>query len=82
VLFTMRLEIAARAPCLHTVVRGTPDSGYRQWPPGPSSGENTSLQVGPKLDRRLASCFRALAVAITASPSLVTSTATPVPAAD
>jgi hypothetical protein len=29
VLFTARLEIAARAPCLHTVVRGTPDSGYR-----------------------------------------------------
>jgi hypothetical protein len=30
VLFTTRLGIAARAPCLHTVVRGTPDSGYRQ----------------------------------------------------
>jgi hypothetical protein len=30
VLFTKRPEIAARAPCLHTVVRGTPDSGYRQ----------------------------------------------------
>jgi hypothetical protein len=29
VLFTTRLEIAMRAPCLHTVVRGTPDSGYR-----------------------------------------------------
>jgi hypothetical protein len=29
VLFTVRLEIAARAPCLHTVVRGTPDSRYR-----------------------------------------------------
>jgi hypothetical protein len=29
VLFTARLDIAARAPCLHTVVRGTPDSGYR-----------------------------------------------------
>jgi hypothetical protein len=28
-LFTMRLEIAARALCLHTVVRGTPDLGYR-----------------------------------------------------
>jgi hypothetical protein len=28
VLFTARLEIAERAPCLHTVVRGTPDSGY------------------------------------------------------
>jgi hypothetical protein len=30
VLFTVRLEIPARAPCLHTVVRDTPDSGYRQ----------------------------------------------------
>jgi hypothetical protein len=30
VLFTARLEIAERAPCLHTVVRGTPDLGYRQ----------------------------------------------------
>jgi hypothetical protein len=29
-LFSTRLEIAARAPCLHTVVRGTPVSGYRQ----------------------------------------------------
>jgi hypothetical protein len=32
VLFTVRLEIAARAPYLHTVVRGTPDSGYRHTP--------------------------------------------------
>jgi hypothetical protein len=30
VLFTARLEIVAWAPCLHTVVRGTPDPGYRQ----------------------------------------------------
>jgi hypothetical protein len=29
VLFTTRLEIAARVPRLHTVVRGTPVSGYR-----------------------------------------------------
>jgi hypothetical protein len=28
VLFTTRLEIAAWAPCLHTVVRGTPVPGY------------------------------------------------------
>jgi hypothetical protein len=35
VLFTMRLEIDARAPRLHTVVRGTPVSWYRQWPLGP-----------------------------------------------
>jgi hypothetical protein len=30
VLFIARLEIVARAPCLLTVVRDTPDSGYRQ----------------------------------------------------
>jgi hypothetical protein len=30
VLFIMRLEIAAWALCLHTVVRGTPNLGYRQ----------------------------------------------------
>jgi hypothetical protein len=30
VLFTTRLEIVAWAPCLHTVVRGTPILGYRQ----------------------------------------------------
>jgi hypothetical protein len=29
VLFTARLEVAARAPCLYAVVRGTSDSGYR-----------------------------------------------------
>jgi hypothetical protein len=28
-LFATRLEIAACSPCLHTVVRGTPVSGYR-----------------------------------------------------
>jgi hypothetical protein len=50
--------------------------------PGPASGEDTSLQVGPKLDHRLACCFRALTDVITASPSLVTTTATPVLAAD
>jgi hypothetical protein len=35
VLLTTRLEIAAWAPRLHAVVRGTPVLGYRQWPPGP-----------------------------------------------
>jgi hypothetical protein len=50
--------------------------------PGPASGEETSLQVGLKLDCRLARCFRALVVIITVSPPLVTPTATPVPAAD
>jgi hypothetical protein len=32
VLFTTRLEIAVRAPRLHTVVRGTPVLGYRHIP--------------------------------------------------
>jgi hypothetical protein len=50
--------------------------------PGPTSGEGTSLQVGPKLDRRLARRFRVLANIITVSPPLVTSTAMPVPAAN
>jgi hypothetical protein len=31
-LFTTRLEIVAWITLLHTVVRGTPVSGYRQWP--------------------------------------------------
>jgi hypothetical protein len=31
VLFTARVEIFTRVPCLHTVVRGTPDSGCRQY---------------------------------------------------
>jgi hypothetical protein len=34
-LFTMQLEVAVWAPRLHTIVRGTPVSGYRQWPRGP-----------------------------------------------
>jgi hypothetical protein len=50
--------------------------------PGPTSGEDTSLQVGLKLDWRLARRFHAFADAITASPSSVTPTATFVPAAD
>jgi hypothetical protein len=37
-LFTTRLEIAAWVSHLHTVVRGTPVSWYRQWPPGPPQG--------------------------------------------
>jgi hypothetical protein len=50
--------------------------------PGPTLGEGTSLQVGPKLDRRLVRRFRVLADIITFSPPSVTSTATPVPAAN
>jgi hypothetical protein len=29
-LFSVRLRVAAQASCLHTVVRGTPNPGYRQ----------------------------------------------------
>jgi hypothetical protein len=50
--------------------------------PGPTSGEDTSLQVGPKLVWRLARRFRALADVITASPSSVTPTTTSIPATD
>jgi hypothetical protein len=49
---------------------------------GPASGEDTSLQVGPKLDCRLACYFCALAGKITTRPPPNTPTATPVPAAD
>jgi hypothetical protein len=50
--------------------------------PGPTLREDTSLQVGLKLDWRLARLFCALADVITASPPSITPTATPVPAAD
>jgi hypothetical protein len=48
-LFTTRLEIAAWVPRLHTVVRGTPVSGYRQWPPGPPQGRIRACRWGPSL---------------------------------
>jgi hypothetical protein len=50
--------------------------------PRPTSGEDTSLQVGQKLDWRLARRFRALVDVITASPPSGTPTATSVPTAD
>jgi hypothetical protein len=61
---------------------GYPFSRILTVTPGPASGEDTSLQVGPKLDCRLVRCFCALAGEITASPPLNTPTATHVPAAD
>jgi hypothetical protein len=81
VLFTTRLEIAAWTLRLHTVVRGTPVSGYRKWPPAPPQGWIRACRWGQSLigDWR---CFRALADVITASPPSVTPTAPPVPAAD
>jgi hypothetical protein len=50
--------------------------------PGPALGEDTSLQVGPKLVWRLARRFHASADVITASPPSVTPTATFVSAVD
>jgi hypothetical protein len=50
--------------------------------PGPASGEGASLQVGPKSDWQLVRCSCAPVDAITAGPPMVTSTATPAPAAD
>jgi hypothetical protein len=50
--------------------------------PGPTSGEDTSLLVGPKLDWRMARRFPAFADVITANPPSVTPTAMAVPAAD
>jgi hypothetical protein len=50
--------------------------------PGPDSGEDTCLQVGPKLDWQLACRFRVPADVITASPPSVTPTATSVPTTD
>jgi hypothetical protein len=49
VLFTTRLEIVAWTPRLHTVVRGTPVSGYRQWPPGPPQGRIRACRWGQSL---------------------------------
>jgi hypothetical protein len=50
--------------------------------PEPTSGEDTSLQVGPKLDWRLARRFRVLTDVITASPPSVMPTTMSVPEAD
>jgi hypothetical protein len=45
-LFTAWLGNAVWAPRLHTVVRSTPDSGYRQWPPGPPHGRMRACRWG------------------------------------
>jgi hypothetical protein len=62
--------------------KGYPCSRVLIVAPEPASGEDTSLQVGPKFDWRLARRFRAFADIITASPPSDTPTATSVPAAD
>jgi hypothetical protein len=48
-LFATRLEIVAWTPHLHTVVRGTPVSGYRQGPPGPPQGRIRACRWGQSL---------------------------------
>jgi hypothetical protein len=50
--------------------------------PGPASGEDASLQVGPEFDWRSAHCSCAPVDAVTVGPPMVTPTATPVSAAD
>jgi hypothetical protein len=50
--------------------------------PEPALVEDTSLQVGPESDWRLACCSCALVDAITAGPPMVTPTTMPVPAVD
>jgi hypothetical protein len=50
--------------------------------PGPTSGEDTSLQVGPKPDWLLVRRFRAFADVIIANPPLVTPTAMSISAVD
>jgi hypothetical protein len=48
-LFTTWLKAAAWTPRLHTVVRGTPDSGYGQWPLGPPQGRKRAYRWGQSL---------------------------------
>jgi hypothetical protein len=50
--------------------------------PGPASGEDASLQVGPESDWRLDRCSCAPVDAITAGPRMVMPTAMPIPTAD
>jgi hypothetical protein len=47
--FITRLEIGAWVPLLHTIVRGTPIPGYRQWPPGPPQGRLQACRWGQSL---------------------------------
>jgi hypothetical protein len=47
--FTTRLKIAAWVLRLHTLVRGTLVSGYRQWPPGPPQGRMRACRWGQSL---------------------------------
>jgi hypothetical protein len=48
-LFSARLRVAAQASCLHTIARGTPNTGYRQWPPGPPQRRMRACRWGQSL---------------------------------
>ena len=48
-LFFARLGRAAQTSCLHTIVKGTPNPGYRQWPPGPPQGRVRACRWGQSL---------------------------------
>jgi hypothetical protein len=48
-LFTTRLEITVWVSRLHNVVKGTPVSGYRQWPPCPPQGRIRAYRWGQSL---------------------------------
>ena len=50
--------------------------------PGPASGEDASLQVGPESDWRLDRCFCVPVAAITAGPPMAMPTVVPIPSAD
>jgi hypothetical protein len=45
-LFSVQLRVAALASCLYTVVRGTTNPGYRQWPLGPPQGRMRACRWG------------------------------------
>jgi hypothetical protein len=47
--FTTRLKISTWVLRLHTIVRGTLVSGYRQWPPGPPQGRMRACRWGQSL---------------------------------
>jgi hypothetical protein len=50
--------------------------------PGPASGEDASLQVGPESDWRLDRCSRAPVAVITAGLPMALPSAAPIPTAD
>jgi hypothetical protein len=77
---------AARGHCMGVMPsccrRGYPWFRVPTVAPGPASGEDVSLQVGPESDWWLDCCFRAPAAAITVVPPMTTPTSVPIPTAD